>query len=350
MDENDTAAEGGNMGRDIGVDLGTSTLLVYMRGKGIVLSEPSVVAIDTKTNKPVKIGREAYAMIGRTPADLVTVRPMRDGVISQYDVTLKMLQYCIRRACGPRMTKSNVMVCVPSGITEVEERAVVDAAIQAGSKRTYLIEEPMAAAIGAGLPVGSATGHMIVDIGGGTTDIAVLSLHSLVVSASVKMGGDKMNDAITRYIRRVYNLLIGERTAEEVKLTIGTTDREDSREMEVKGRCLIEGLPKAVTVRAGEIAEAMEEPIGAIVDAVRGVIEKIPPGLVADVMSEGIVMTGGGSLLNGWIPLLERVTGIPVRVAENPSACVVLGTGKAVAAPDAFRLSAIGVSGRQRRI
>lgn len=341
---------GMTMGRDIGVDLGTSTLLVYVKGKGIVLSEPSVVAIDTKTNKPVKIGREAYAMIGRTPSDIVTVRPMRDGVISQYDVTLKMLQYCIRRACGPRMTKSNVMVCVPSGITEVEERAVVDAAIQAGAKRAYLIEEPMAAAIGAGIDVGSAAGHMIVDIGGGTTDIAVLSLHSLVVSSSVKTGGDKMNDAIIRYVRRVYNLLIGERTAEEVKLTVGTTDRQDSRQMEVRGRCLVEGLPKAITVRAGEIAEAMEEPISAVVDAVRSVIEKIPPGLVADVMSEGIVMTGGGSLLEGWPSLLEHVTGIPVSVAENAASCVVTGTGKAVANPDAFRLGATVMSGRQRRM
>ncbi|MCQ2456894.1 MAG: rod shape-determining protein MreB [Clostridia bacterium] len=317
------------MGRDIGIDLGTATVLVYVKGKGIVLKEPSVVAIDKNTDKILKVGREAQKMLGRTPGNITAIRPLRDGVISQYDVTLRMIQHFIRRACGNSLFfKPRVIICVPSGITEVEERAVVDAATQAGAKRTYLIEEPVAAAIGAGIDISQPNGHMIVDIGGGTTDIAVTSLGGVVVSESIKIAGDKFDEAIIRYVRKKHNVLIGERTAEEIKIKVGTVwPREEQKVIEVKGRCLREGLPKVVRISSAEIPTALEEPIKAICEAVCYVIERTPPELIGDIMSNGIVMTGGGSLLYGLDQLIANVTGIKTRVADKAVSCVAVGTG-----------------------
>ena len=250
------------MGKDIGIDLGTATVLVYVKGSGIVIKEPSVVAIDKNTDRIIKVGREAQRMLGRTPGNITAIRPLRDGVISQYEITLKMIQYFIKKACGTMIFKPRVIICVPSGITEVEERAVVDAATQAGAKRTYLIEEPVAAAIGAGINIAAPNGHMVVDIGGGTTDIAVLSLGGVVVSESIKVAGDKFDEAIIRYVRRKHNVLIGERTAEAIKIKIGCAwPRKEPRTLEVKGRCLIQGLPRVVRINSDEIPDALEEPI-----------------------------------------------------------------------------------------
>ena len=288
------------MGKDIGIDLGTATVLVYVKGSGIVIKEPSVVAIDKNTDRIIKVGREAQRMLGRTPGNITAIRPLRDGVISQYEITLKMIQYFIKKACGTMIFKPRVIICVPSGITEVEERAVVDAATQAGAKRTYLIEEPVAAAIGAGINIAAPNGHMVVDIGGGTTDIAVLSLGGVVVSESIKVAGDKFDEAIIRYVRRKHNVLIGERTAEAIKIKIGCAwPRKEPRTLEVKGRCLIQGLPRVVRINSDEIPDALEEPITAIIEAVCSVVERTPPELIGDILSNGIVMTGGGSLLYG---------------------------------------------------
>ena len=284
------------MGKDIGIDLGTATVLVYVKGSGIVIKEPSVVAIDKNTDRIIKVGREAQRMLGRTPGNITAIRPLRDGVISQYEITLKMIQYFIKKACGTMIFKPRVIICVPSGITEVEERAVVDAATQAGAKRTYLIEEPVAAAIGAGINIAAPNGHMVVDIGGGTTDIAVLSLGGVVVSESIKVAGDKFDEAIIRYVRRKHNVLIGERTAEAIKIKIGCAwPRKEPRTLEVKGRCLIQGLPRVVRINSDEIPDALEEPITAIIEAVCSVVERTPPELIGDILSNGIVMTGGGS-------------------------------------------------------
>lgn len=317
--------------KDIGIDLGTATVLVYVKDKGIVLREPSVVAIDKNSGRLLKVGREAQQMLGRTPGNIVAIRPLRDGVISQYEVTLKMIQYFIRRACGTVLFKPRVIVCVPSGITEVEERAVIEAARSAGAKRTYLIEEPVAAAIGAGLDISVANGNMVVDIGGGTTDIAVISLGGVVVSSSIKVAGDRFDEAIIRFVRRKYNVLIGERTAERIKIAVGTVwPLRQARTVDVKGRCLSTGLPKMITISSEDMPMALEEPIASVLDSVCSVMERTPPELVGDIMMNGIIMTGGGSLLFGLDRLIANVTGIKARVANNAEQCVAIGTGKAL--------------------
>lgn len=317
------------MGRDIGIDLGTATVLVYVKGRGIVLKEPSVVAIDNYTDRILKVGREAQQMLGRTPGNITAIRPLRDGVISQYDVTLRMIQYFIKKACGSSILfKPRLIICVPSGITEVEERAVVDAATQAGAKKTFLIEEPVAAAIGAGIDISKPNGHMVVDIGGGTTDIAVISLGGVVVSESIKIAGDKFDEAIIRYVRRKHNVLIGERTAEEIKIKVGAVwPHDEQKVIEVKGRCLQQGLPRLVRISSAEMPQALNEPIRAVIEAVCSVIERTPPELIGDILSNGIVMTGGGSLLFGLDMLIESVTGIKTRVADKAVSCVAMGTG-----------------------
>ena len=333
------------MGKDIGIDLGTATVLVYVKGSGIVIKEPSVVAIDKNTDRIIKVGREAQRMLGRTPGNITAIRPLRDGVISQYEITLKMIQYFIKKACGTMIFKPRVIICVPSGITEVEERAVVDAATQAGAKRTYLIEEPVAAAIGAGIYIGAANGHMVVDIGGGTTDIAVLSLGGVVVSESIKVAGDKFDEAIIRYVRRKHNVLIGERTAEAIKIKIGCVwPRKEPRTLEVKGRCLIQGLPRVVRINSDEIPDALEEPITAIIEAVCSVVERTPPELIGDILSNGIVMTGGGSLLYGLDRLIAYATGIKTRVADKAVSCVAIGTGKSLDNLSSIPEGAINIS------
>lgn len=318
---------------DIGIDLGTANVLVYVKGKGIVLREPSVVAVDKDTNRVLAIGEEARRMIGRTPGNIVAIRPMKDGVIADFDVTQAMLKYFIRKAMNTKsFVRPRVVVGVPSGVTEVEKRAVIDAAQQAGAREAYLIEEPMAAAIGAGLPVEEATGNMVVDIGGGTTEIAVISLGGIVTSRSIRIGGDEMDSAIVQYIKRMYNLMIGERTAEEIKINIGTAivTPETDTSMDIRGRDLVSGLPKTITIQAKEIREALGEPIYKIVDAVKATLEKTPPELAADVMDHGIMMTGGGALLKNLDQLLAHETGMPVLVAEDPLSCVGEGTGKSL--------------------
>lgn len=319
------------MGKDIGIDLGTATVLVYVKGRGIVLKEPSVVAIDKNTDRILKVGREAQQMLGRTPGNIIAIRPLRDGVISQYEVTMRMIQYFIKKACGTVFFKPRIIICVPSGITEVEERAVLDAAAAAGAQRTYLIEEPVAAAIGAGIDISRPEGHMVVDIGGGTTDIAVISLGGVVVSESIKVAGDKFDEAIIRYVRRRHNVLIGERTAEEIKIKIGCAwQRDEPRYIDVKGRCLVQGLPKVVRITSNEIPDALEEPISSIVEAVCSVIERTPPELIGDILYNGVIMTGGGSLLWGLDRLIANVTGIKTKVADKAVSCVAIGTGRSL--------------------
>ena len=341
---------GFSFSRNIGIDLGTATVLVYVQGKGIVLEEPSVVAIDTMTDRILKVGAEAQQMLGRTPGNITAVRPLRDGVISQYEVTLKMIQYFIRRACGNTFFRPNVMICIPSGITEVEERAVVDAAREAGAQKTYLIEEPTAAAIGAGLDIYAPNGNMVVDIGGGTTDVAVLSLGGVVVSESIKIAGDKFDEAIMKYVRRKYRVLIGERTAEALKKRIGAVyDHDEAKYVEVKGRCMTQGLPKLVTISSKEMIEALAEPTTAILNAVCSVIERTPPELLGDILRNGIVMTGGGSLLYGFDKLVTRVTGIKTRVADDAVSCVAIGTGKSLDNLDMLREGAINLS-REKKV
>ena len=316
---------------DIGIDLGTSSVLVYVKGQGIVLREPSIVAVDTITDKIIKGGREAQYMQGRTSGNIVTVRPLKNGVINQYDVTLKMLQHFIRRACGNMIFRPRVMICIPTGISEVEERAVVDAASEAGARQTRLIEEPIAAAMGAGIDIYKPDGNMVLDIGGGTTDIAVISLGGVVVSESITTAGDSFDEAIVRYIRRKYSLLVGEATAEQVKIRIGCLDdRAPKRSVEIKGRCLKTGMPRVITLSSTEMIEAMIEPISEVLDAVRRVIERTPPELVGDLMKNGIVMTGGGCLIPGFEQMVTDVTGIKARVAKDAVSCVVRGTGIAL--------------------
>lgn len=320
-----------NLTSDIGIDLGTSSVLVYVRGKGIVLHEPSVVAIDNISNRIIKVGRDAQNMQGRTPDHISVIRPLKNGVISQYDVTLKMLQHFIRRACGNMILKPRVMICIPTGISEVEERAVVDAAIEAGAKQPRLIEEPIAAAMGVGINIYEPIGNMVVDIGGGTTDIAVISLGGVVVSESIKTAGDSFDEAIVKYVRRRYNMLIGEGSAEQVKRRIGCLDdRMPRRTIEIKGRCLRTGMPKVITLASTEMIEALMEPISEVLDAVRAVIERTPPELVGDLVRNGIVMTGGGSLIPGFETMISDVTGIKTRIAKDPIACVVRGAGVAL--------------------
>ena len=315
---------------DIGIDLGTSSVLVYIRGKGIVLKEPSVVAFDRDVNEIREIGEEARKMIGRTPGNIVAIRPLKQGVISDYDMTEKMLKYFIKKAMGKRtLRKPRIAVCIPSGATEVEKKAVEDATYQAGAREVSIIEEPVAAAIGAGIDISKPYGNMIVDIGGGTTDIAIISLGGAVVSSSVKCAGDDFDDAIVRYIRRKHNLLIGERTAEELKISIGCAyPRPEILTMDVRGRNLVTGLPKTVTVTSDEMMEALAEPLGKIIEAVHNVLERTPPELAADIYERGIVMTGGGSLLGGLDELLEEKTGINAIVAEDATTVVAIGTGR----------------------
>lgn len=319
-------------GQDIGIDLGTASVLVYIKGKGIVLQEPSVVAIDRNTNKILAVGEEARMMLGRTPGNIVAIRPLREGVISDYEVTEKMLRYFIDKAVGrKRLFKPRMIVCVPSGVTEVEKRAVKDAASNAGARNIQLIEEPIAAAIGAGLDITKASGNMVIDIGGGTSDIAVISLGGIVVSTSIKVAGDKFDEAIVRYMRKKHNVMIGERTSEELKINIGTAfPREEQAKMEVRGRNLISGLPKTIEVTSDEMLEALAEPVSAIADAVHSVLERTPPELSADISDRGIVMTGGGSLLNGLDKLISKRTNIPVYIAEAAVSCVAIGTGKSL--------------------
>ena len=316
---------------DIAIDLGTSNILVYVKGKGVVFEEPSVVAVDKATGKVLKVGKDAQLMLGRTPGNILAVRPLKDGVISQYDVTLKLLKHFIRKTTGASIFKPRVMVCVPSGITEVEERAVYDATIAAGAKKTYLIEEPIAAAIGAGIDISKPRGNMIVDIGAGTTDVAVISLGSIVVSDSLKLAGDTIDEAIIKYIRRKYNVLIGEVTAEEIKKKLGAALPLDNQYvMDVKGRCLNEGLPKMITITSDEVREAVSPVAKAIADAVCHVLERTPPELVGDIAANGIILTGGGSLIYGLDRLIENSCGIKTFIAENPTTCVVIGTGRSL--------------------
>ncbi len=320
-----------SMIKDIGIDLGTASVLVYVKGKGIVLNEPSVVAMDKNTGKLLKVGKDAQAMLGRTPGNIVAIRPLREGVISDYDMTEKMLKEFIRKVAGFQLIKPRLLICVPSGITEVEERAVIDAGIQAGARKAYLIEEPVAAAIGAGIDITLPNGHMVVDIGGGTADIAVISLGGVVESASIKIAGDQLNESIVKYMRRKHNLLIGERTAEEMKIKIGCVFPKDEEEsMEVKGRCLLTGLPKEVTVTSTEMMDAFEEPVERIVEAIHSVLERTPPELVADISDNGITMTGGGSLVAGFDKLITARTGIHTYIAEDAISCVAIGTGKSL--------------------
>ena len=317
---------------EVGIDLGTANVLVYIKGKGIVLNEPSVVAINNDTDEILAVGEEARQMLGRTPANIVAVRPLRDGVISDYDITERMLKYFIRKTCGAgRLFKPKIMVCVPSGVTEVEKRAVKEASTQAGGKDVYLMEEPVAAAIGAGIDISRPDGVMVIDIGGGTTDIAVISLGGIVASTSVKMAGDKFDEAIIKYMRKAHKLYIGERTAEELKLTIGTAyPREETVSKECRGRDLVTGLPKSVDVTSEEMMDALEEPLYAITEAVHNVLERTPPELAADISNSGIIITGGGALLYGIDKRIEERTGIKVIVAEDPKSCVAIGTGKAL--------------------
>jgi len=318
-------------GQSIGIDLGTATILVYVKGKGIVLREPSVVAIDRNTGEALSVGQEARRMLGRTPGNIVAIRPLKDGVISDYSVTEKMLKYFIKKVCGKFVFAPTIMVCIPSGVTEVEKKAVIDASVQAGAGKVYLIEEPIAAAIGAGIDITKACGSMVVDMGGGTTDIAVISLGGAVVSESIKVAGDKFDEAITKFIRKRYNVMIGERTAEDLKINIGSVyPRAQKLEMDVRGRDLTSGLPVNLTVNSDDILEALTEPAMMVVEAVLNVLERTPPELSADISDRGIYMTGGGCLVYGFDKLIQEKTGINVMVAEESVSCVAIGTGKAL--------------------
>lgn len=321
-------------GEDIGIDLGTASVIVFKKGRGIVLHEPSVVAIDKNTNRIIAVGEEARQMLGRTPGHIVAIRPLKEGVIADYDTTEKMLSYFIRRIMGNKLFfKPRVIVCIPTGATDVEERAVRQATISSGARQAFIIEEPLAAALGAGINISEATGNMVVDVGGGTSDIAVLSLGGLVCNDSLRIGGDKFDEAIIRYVRRVYNLMIGDRTAEEIKIRVGTayvTDDNRHRSMEVRGRDLLTGLPKTISVTSAESWEALQEPVEAVIEGVKKVLEITPPELAADIVNNGIVMTGGGSLLDGLDVLLSKETNLPVHIAEEAICCVAIGTGKAL--------------------
>ena len=315
--------------KDIGIDLGTANTLVYMKGKGVVMREPSVVAVDVKRDMVLAVGHEAKEMIGRTPGSIVAIRPLKDGVIADFEITATMLKYFIKSVVrGGLFSKQRIIICIPSGVTEVERNAVEDAARQAGGKYVELIEEPMAAAIGAGLPVDSPIGSMVVDIGGGTSEVGIISLGDIVASCSVRMAGDKFDEAIVTYIKKKYNLLIGERTAEDIKITIGSAyPYEGEGAMMVKGRNLVDGLPKNVRITAAEVREALKDPLMMIVDAILNTLEKSPPELSADIIDNGIMLTGGGALLRGLDKLIEEETGMPVRIAERPLDCVVDGAG-----------------------
>jgi len=315
--------------RDIGIDLGTATVLVYAEGKGIVMREPSVVAIDKTTDKVIKVGKEAQEMVGRTPDSIVTVRPLKDGIVNQYEVTERMLQYFIRRACGSSLFPPRIMISVPTSMSEVEERAILEAAAEAGARKTFLIRSPIAAAMGAGLNIRTAIGNMTVDIGGGMTEVAVISLGGIVVSRTLSVGGDSFDDAIVKYVRDNYNVLIGDRTAENIKIKIGEVyEHAEAKLLEVRGRDLITGLPKTITLSSKEMIGATYEPMTALIDGICEVIEHTPPELVGDILHNGIVMVGGGSLLSGLDKLITRVTGIKTLRAKNPDTCVCLGMGE----------------------
>src|SRR5437870_1918427 len=334
-------AEGitGFLGRDMAVDLGTANTLVYVRGRGVVLNEPSVVAINTLTGAILAVDAEAKRMIGRTPSHIQAVRPLKDGVIADFDVTEKMLRYFIQKVHRRRLlAKPRVVVCVPSGITGVEQRAVEEATIAAGARRAYIIEEPMAAAIGAGLPVAEPTGNMVVDIGGGTTEVAVISLGGIVTSQSIRIGGDELDDAIIQHIKKEYSLALGERTSEEIKIALGSAwPLEEELHAEIRGRDLVTGLPKTIVTSTEEIRRAIEEPVSTIVDAVKVTLDKTPPELAADIMESGIVLTGGGALLHGIDARLSAETGMPIVIAKNPLHSVVMGSGQCLEEFDVLR-------------
>ena len=323
---------------DIGIDLGTANILVYAKGKGIVLNEPSVVAVDKEKKNILAVGEDARQMLGRTPEGIVAIRPMKDGVIANYTMTQKMLEYIVEKVVGKRFFfKPRVMTCIPVGITSVEKRAVLEATMQAGVSKTYLIEEPLAAAMGAGLDIVSPSGKMVVDIGGGTTDIAILRLGGVVDDASIRIGGDKFDEAIVRYVKKEYNVMIGERTAEDIKMAIGMVNAGEHQDMQVRGRDVINGLPTTVTVTSEDTMMAMEESVDSMIGKVRSLLEKCPPELSADIVDNGICLTGGGALLRGLPELMQKETGIKVYVAENPLNCVAIGTGKALENLDKLR-------------
>lgn len=331
----------GSFTKDLGIDLGTANTLVYIKGKGVVVREPSVVAVRNDTKEVVQVGEQAKLMIGRTPGNISAIRPMKDGVIADFDTTTAMIKYFIKKAQKSRSmfgNHPNIMICVPSGITAVEKRAVEDAAKQAGAREAQTIEEPFAAAIGANLPVWEPTGSMVVDIGGGTTEVAIISLGGIVTSRSVRIAGDSMDEAIIQYIKKAYNLLIGERTAEQLKMEIGSaTKMEQPLSIDIRGRDILSGLPKTMTITSDEITEALADTINAIVDAVKITLEKSPPELSADIMDRGIVLTGGGALLKNLDELLKKETGMPVMVADNALDCVAVGTGLALEHMDLFK-------------
>lgn len=325
--------------KDIGIDLGTANTLIFMKGKGIIMREPSVVAVDTRNDTVRYVGQDAKEVIGRTPGSIVAVRPLKDGVIADFDITASMLQIFIRKVCNNSvLARPRIIICIPSGVTEVERRAVREAAFKAGAKHVSIIEEPMAAAIGAGLPVAEATGSMVVDIGGGTSEVAVISLGGIVASRSVRVGGDELDNSIIQYIKRKYNLLIGERTAEDIKINIGSAfPLEEEATMDIKGRDLMDGLPKNIQITSEEIREALADPLSRVLDAIRTTLEKTPPELSADIIDHGITLTGGGALLRGLDQLIEKETGMPVHIAESPLDCVAMGTGRVLDDIDRLR-------------
>ena len=326
------------MTKDMGIDLGTANTLVYIKGQGIVVREPSVVAIRDDSKEVLAVGEEAKKMIGRTPGNIVAIRPMKDGVIADFDVTESMLRYFIQKAAAKKgVVTPRIAICVPYGVTEVEKRAIEEAARQAGARDAYLIEEPMAAAIGAGLRVEEPEGNMVVDIGGGTTEIAIISLGGIVTAKSIRIGGDEFDESIVSYVKKEYNLAIGERTAEDVKISIGSTFKDDQEHnMQIRGRDLISGLPKTIEISSAEVRDALKEPINSIVDAIKSTLEKTPPELASDIMENGKMLTGGGALLRGLDKLVKQETGMPVQIAENPLDCVALGTGKSVEDQEIF--------------
>jgi rod shape-determining protein MreB len=337
-------------GRDMAVDLGTANTLVYVRGRGIVLSEPSVVAIDQRTNEVHAVGIEAKRMLGRTPGNISAIRPLKDGVIADFDVTEQMLRHFIQKVHQNRWAHPRVVVCVPSGVTGVEKRAVEEATLSAGARQAFLIEEPMAAAIGAGLPVAEPTGNMIVDIGGGTSEVAVISLGGIVVSQSIRVGGDELDDAIISYVKKEHKLMIGSQTAEEVKLEIGSAyPLREEVQAEIRGRDMITGLPKTVVLSSEDVRSALEEPISQIVDAVKSTLDKTPPELASDIMDRGIMLAGGGSLLQGLDERLRRETEMPIHVAESPLTCVAVGSGRSLEEFDVMKKASGGRNRKKKR-
>jgi rod shape-determining protein MreB len=335
------------LGRDMAVDLGTANTLVYVRGRGIVLNEPSVVAVDVKDGRPLAVGAEAKRMIGRTPSNIQAIRPLKDGVIADFEICEKMLRYFIHRVHQRRFAKPRMVICVPSGITGVERRAVMEAAEYAGARRAYIIEEPMAAAIGAGLPVHEPTGNMVVDIGGGTTEVAVISLGGIVTSQSVRIGGDELDEAIISFVKKEFSLALGERTAEEIKISLGSAFAlEQELHAEIRGRDLVSGLPKTIVVSTEEIRRAIEEPVSAVIDAVKVTLDRTPPELAADIMEQGIVLTGGGALLHGLEARLQHETGMPIVVARDPLNCVAIGAGQCLEEFEALKRVLITTSTR----